>query len=41
MTIQFADQTTVLIHPNTNFSLQISGDKQIIDNINGQIEYIQ
>ena len=41
MTIQFADQTTALIHPNTNFSLQISGDQQIIDNINGQIEYIQ
>ena len=40
MTIQFADQTTVFIYPNTSFSLQISGDQQIIDKINGQMEYI-
>ncbi len=41
MTIQFADQTTVFIYPNTSFSLQISGDQQIIDKINGRMEYIQ
>ena len=41
MTIQFADQTTVLVYPNTSFSLQISGDQQIINKINGQMEYIQ
>lgn len=41
MTIQFWDQTTVYIYPNTTFSLNTSWSQQIIENINGEMEYIQ
>lgn len=37
--IQYPDQTTIYIYPNTTFSLQVSGRQQIIENINGIIEY--
>ena len=41
MTIQYPDQTTILIYPNSSFSLENSGNKQIIGKISGKMEYIQ
>ena len=40
MTIQFPDQTIIVIYPNSSFSLQISGDQQIIDKIIWKMEYM-
>ena len=39
MTIQYPDQTTILVYPNSSFSLEISGDKQIIEKISWKMEY--
>lgn len=41
MTIQFWDQTTVYIYPNTTFLLNTSWSQQSIENINGNIEYVE
>gem|GEM_PF-5958405 len=40
MTIQYPDQTTIVIYPNSSFSLEISGNQQIIEKISGKMEYI-
>lgn len=40
MTIQYPDQTTIFIYPNSSFSLEISGNQQIIEKISGKMEYI-
>ncbi|MEI6426334.1 MAG: hypothetical protein WCO66_03205 [Candidatus Absconditabacteria bacterium] len=40
MSIQFPNQTTIVVYPNSSFSLENSGNQQIIEKISGEMEYI-